>query len=90
MMVMMMAAPVVIHRAHPPAAKAAVGMHPRAIIAIERAGEQPANEGQYKDKDDETEHCYSPFAGSPALDSAAIKTRLLLRRLSYKSLACYA
>ena len=32
--------------AHPPAAKAAVGIHPRTIITIERAGEQPANKGQ--------------------------------------------
>ena len=34
----------------------------RAIIPEERAGEQTSDKGQYKNEDDETEHCYSPFA----------------------------
>ena len=74
MMVMMPAAPV-IHRAHPPAAEAAVGMHPRAIVPEKRACEQPADKRHYQDKNDKTKHRYSPFAGSPALDAAAIKKR---------------
>lgn len=42
------------HRAvgasHPPAAKAAEGEDPRAIITIERAAEQPANKRQYQNE----------------------------------------
>jgi hypothetical protein len=32
-----------------------------------RAGEDRADDRQYQNKDDETEHCNSPFAGFPAL-----------------------
>ena len=48
-----------------PAAEAAVGAivsAKRAVIPEERAGEQTSDKGQYKNEDDETEHCYSPFA----------------------------
>lgn len=53
--------------AHPPAAEAAVRMDPRAIVSVIRAREQPSDEGHYNDKDDQTEHCYSPFAVFSAL-----------------------
>ena len=39
----------------------------RAVIPEERAGEQTSDKGQYKNEDDETEHCYSPSADYPAL-----------------------
>ena len=48
-----------------PAAETAEGAVPAAVGAIvpeERAGEQTSDKGQYKNEDDETEHCYSPFA----------------------------
>ncbi len=75
MMVMMMPVMHMMHVmhvgiSHAPAAEAAVRAivtTERAIVPEERAGKQPSNEGQYKNEDDETEHCYSPFAGDPAL-----------------------
>ena len=72
MMVMMMPVMNMMHMGmtHTPAAEAAVRAivtTERAIVPEERAGEQPSNEGQYKNDDDETEHCNSPFAGDPAL-----------------------
>ena len=67
----MMARAMVHHRAigatHSPAAEAAVRIDPGAIIPVIRAGEQPSDKRQHDKKYDETEHCYSPFAGGPAL-----------------------
>ena len=45
-----------------PAAEGAVPAAVGAIVPEERAGEQTSDKGQYKNEDDETEHCYSPFA----------------------------
>ena len=44
-----------------PMAHRAIVMTPAAEAAV-RAGEQTSDKGQYKNEDDETEHCYSPFA----------------------------
>ena len=61
-----------ITHSHAPSAKTAVRAivtTEGAIVPEERAGEQPSNEGQNKNDDDETEHCYSPFADVSALFS---------------------
>ena len=39
-----------IRASHPPATESAEGEDPGAIITVERAGEQPADEGQHNDK----------------------------------------
>ncbi len=59
----------VMSHSHAPAAEAAVRIDPGAIIPVIRAGEQPSDKRQHDKKYDETEHCYSPFAGDPALFS---------------------
>ena len=65
MMVMVAMTMMMVMMPHPPAAETAEGAVPAAVGAIvpeERAGEQTSDKGQYKNEDDETEHCYSPFA----------------------------
>ncbi len=76
-MVMMVRAAMPHHRtvvmmSHPPApaAKSAIGMDMRPMmIPIMRAREQTTDKNQYN-KNDKTEHCYSPFAADPALVSS--------------------
>ena len=67
------------HRAvgasHSPAAKAAEGEDPRAIVTIERAAEQPANKRQYQNEYDQSEHCKLLSQLSAAIHAAVIKKR---------------
>ena len=52
-------------RAHTPAPvpESAEGIDPRAaIVTVMRAGEDRADDRQYQNKDDEFEHCHSPFS----------------------------
>ena len=100
----MMVMSAIMHRTvpvrHSPSAEPAVsaegteeaeGIDPRPPVSVIRAGERAEKEGQYKYKDDETEHFDSPFAGGYCTGFAVIKkTGLLSRRWSYKSLASYA
>ena len=55
----------IIMRAHTPApvSESAEGIDPRAaIVTVMRAGEDRADDRQYQNKDDEFEHCHSPFS----------------------------
>ena len=73
MMVVVMMVRAVAHRAvmmvimgaHSPSpiAESAEGIDPRpAIVTVMRAGEDRADDRQYQNKDDEFEHCHSPFS----------------------------
>ena len=64
-MVMMAMAMMMVMMPHFPAAKAAKGM----IMVMAPAREQRSNGRQHNNENDETEHCYSPSAESPALFS---------------------
>jgi hypothetical protein len=45
------------------------------MIAGERAWEQPTDNYHNNNKKNQTEHCFSPFAGDPALILSWIKKR---------------
>ena len=50
MMVRMMMHHRAVRATHSPAAETAIGEDPRAIVAIERAAEQPADQRQYQNE----------------------------------------
>ena len=65
MMVMVAMAMMMVMMSHLPAAETAKGM----MMVMAPSREQRANGRQYNNENDETEHCYSPSAESPALFS---------------------
>lgn len=101
----MMVMSAIMHRTvpvrHSPSAEPAVsaegteeaeGIDPRPPVSVIRAGERAEKEGQYKYKDDETEHFDSPFAGGSCTGFAVIKKKRDFYHDAgrVKSLACYA
>ena len=65
MMVMVAMAMMMVMMPHSPTAETAKGM----MMVMAPTREQRANGRQYNNENDETEHCYSPSAESPALIS---------------------